>query len=163
MSKSNSDPKVVLEKIQKYCLFQDRCQSEVAKKLASFPISVEDKEAIINQLIDDRFLDEERFTETFIRSKFNQNRWGKLKIKMALQAKGVGNRIIDKWIDSLDEEKYIDCINYLIQQKKRSIKSDNPLEVKHKVANYIIGKGFESELVWQQISHFFNNEFENYD
>lgn len=154
MSKSLSKDQV-LSKLQQYCAKQDRCQSEVIKKLSSFYLDVEEKEEIINSLIDDRFLDEDRFVQTYVKSKFNQNKWGKNKIRYSLEGKQVGRRFIENWIDSIDEEQYSITIQQLIQSKNNSIKNDDELKRKHKIAQYLAGKGYESEIVWKEISNFF--------
>lgn len=155
MNKQNLDKSGVLNKLQQYCSSQDRCQSEVITKLQGFYLDRDEKEEIINQLIDDQFLDEDRFTATYVKSKFNQNHWGKIKIHHHLSFKNVGNRYIEKWIDSIDEEKYIATIQSLIESKNNSIKEKDPLKRQHKIAQYLNGKGYESDLVWKEISNFF--------
>ena len=138
-------------KIKRYCSIQERCQQDVEKKLNNWGVCKNDVEDVVAELIDDDFLNEQRYSNTYALGKFKFNKWGKIKINYHLKLKRVSNICIKKSLDLLKNEDYLKTINELINQKYKSIKDDNIYVKNAKSAKYLIGKGFESELVWQQI------------
>ena len=87
----NEDEKIIIEKIQSYCLYQDRCVKEVKNKLYSFKVSSQLVENIVEYLIDNDYLNEERYTKMFIQGKLRIKKWGRIKLKYELRSKGIGN------------------------------------------------------------------------
>ena len=84
----------ILKKVLRYCAYQDRCTQEVRTKLATFDMSDSDKEKILKLLVDEGYLDDERYASTFVRSKIHLKKWGVNKIRMSLKMKGIGDEII---------------------------------------------------------------------
>lgn len=98
--------KEVIDKIRKYCAYQDRAESEVRKKLRQYEVTGEEADHAIAQLKEDGFIDEERFAESFVRGKTNAKKWGRDKIKSHLMAKGISASIIDKYLSEVNPEQY---------------------------------------------------------
>lgn len=143
--------KEALQKMAKYCAYQERCQSEVRQKLKSFSLCEEEIESIICELIDQNFLNEERFAKAFVRGKFNQKDWGKNKIKQHLFQKEISAYCIKKGLEEINESDYLDTLERLAHRKKGTLKFSNQFNLNQKVARYLIGKGFESDLVWDYL------------
>ena len=143
--------KEALQKMSKYCAYQERCQSEVRQKLKSFSLCEEEIESIICELIDQNFLNEERFAKAFVRGKFNQKDWGKNKIKQHLFQKEISAYCIKKGLEEINESDYLDTLERLAHRKKGTLKFSNQFNLNQKVARYLIGKGFESDLVWDYL------------
>ncbi|MBL56153.1 MAG: RecX family transcriptional regulator [Flavobacteriales bacterium] len=143
--------KEALQKMAKYCAYQERCQSEVRQKLKSFSLCEEEIESIICELIDQNFLNEERFAKAFVRGKFNQKDWGKNKIKQHLFQKEISAYCIKKGLEEINESDYLNKLERLVYKKKRTLKFSNQFNLNQKVARYLIGKGFESDLVWDYL------------
>ena len=143
--------KEALKKMAKYCAYQERCQSEVRQKLKSFSLCEEEIESIICELIDQNFLNEERFAKAFVRGKFNQKDWGKNKIKQHLFQKEISAYCIKKGLEEINESDYLNKLERLVYKKKRTLKFSNQFNLNQKVARYLIGKGFESDLVWDYL------------
>jgi len=139
----------VLDKMAKYCAYQERCVKDVKEKLKSFELVQEEKNKILNFLIDNRFVDEERFTKSFVRGKINQSGWGLNKIRFHLMQKGIAKETIDEALQSTDEETYRQRLIAILRQKSKSIKAENDFEKKRKLAAYAMQKGFEQALVWE--------------
>ena len=143
--------KEALQKMAKYCAYQERCQSEVRQKLKSFSLCEEEIESIICELIDQNFLNEERFAKAFVRGKFNQKDWGKNKIKQHLFQKEISAYCIKKGLEEINESDYLNKLERLAYKKRRTLKFSNQFNLNQKVARYLIGKGFESDLVWDYL------------
>lgn len=141
-----------LEKMAKYCAYQERCQSEVRQKLFGSGLSQDEIENIICDLIDQNFLDEERFARTYVRSKFRQKGWGKIKIKQNLKQKQISDYCIKKGFEEINPEEYIEKLESIIDKKIDSLKHESEFKRNQKAARFALGKGYESNLVWDIIN-----------
>ena len=141
----------ILDKMAKYCAYQERSVKEVTDKLKTFEISEKDLEEIINYLIDNKFVNDERFAHAFVRGKINQSGWGVNKIRFHLIQKGVSKEIIDEALQSFDEEAYRQRLVEVLKAKAKTVKAANDFERNRKLAAYAIQKGFEAPLVWEVI------------
>ena len=147
----------VLDKMAKYCAYQERCVKDVTDKLKTFDISPKDKEEILNYLIDNRFVNDERFARSFVRGKINQSGWGLNKIRFHLIQKGIDKEIIEEALDQTDEEVYRKRLIDILKTKVKTIKAENDFEKKRKLAAYAIQRGFESSLVWEVLKEDFED------
>ena len=147
----------VLDKMAKYCAYQERCVKDVTDKLKTFDISPKDQEEILNYLIDNRFVNDERFARSFVRGKINQSGWGLNKIRFHLIQKGIDKEIIEEALGQTDEEVYRKRLIDILKTKVKTIKADNDFEKKRKLAAYAIQRGFESSLVWEVLKEDFED------
>ena len=99
-------PDQVLDKMAKYCAYQERCVKDVKDKLKTFDISEEEKTKILDYLLDNRFVNDNRFAKAFVRGKVNQSGWGVNKIRFHLIQKGIDKDIIDEALGQTDNEVY---------------------------------------------------------
>lgn len=139
----------VLDKMAKYCAYQERCVKDVMDKLRSYDIPQEAKDEILAYLLDNRFVDDERFAKAFVKSKINQNGWGLNKIRFHLIQKGIDKEIIDEALEGTDEETYRQRLIEILKIKAKTVKTENDFEKKRKLAAYAMQKGFEGGLVWE--------------
>ena len=144
-------PDQVLDKMAKYCAYQERCVKEVRDKLKTFDIGEEDKTKILDYLLDNRFVNDERFAKAFVRGKVNQSGWGVNKIRFHLIQKGIDKDIIDEALGQTDEEVYRQRLIEILKTKAETVKADSDYEKKRKLAAYAMQKGFEGSLVWETI------------
>lgn len=142
-------PDQVLDKMAKYCAYQERCLKDVRDKLKTFEISEEEKTKILEYLLDNRFVNDERFAKSFVRGKINQSGWGVNKIRFHLVQKGIAKEVIDEALGQTDEEVYRQRLIDILQTKVKTVKADSDFEKKRKLAAYAMQKGFESALVWE--------------
>ena len=147
----------VLDKMAKYCAYQERCVKDVVEKLKTFEISEKDREDILRYLTDNRFVDNERFARAFVRGKINQSGWGLNKIRFHLMQKGIAKEIIDEALKTFDEEVYRQRLVEVLTTKAKTVKAANDFEKKRKLAAYAIQKGFEPSLVWEVLKEDFEN------
>ena len=142
-------PDQVLDKMAKYCAYQERCVKDVTDKLKTFDISEEEKTKILDYLLDNRFVNDERFANSFVRGKVNQSGWGVNKIHFHLMQKGIAKDLIDEALGQTDEEIYRQRLINILKTKSKTVKADNDFEKKRKLAAYAMQKGFESNLIWE--------------
>ncbi len=136
-----------LEKARKLCAFEEKCHYDVRKKLFDWGVSSGDTEKIINQLIDDKHLDEWRFARMFAGGKFRNNKWGKVKITYELIRKNIAKNIIEDAVRRIDDDEYIDVLKKELIKKQKSIIAEDDSELKAKLHRYASSKGFEHELI----------------
>ena len=138
----------IRDKLAKYCAYQDRCHWEVENKMAEFNLIPEANDEIMIYLIQNDFLNEERFARSFVRGKFNQKNWGRIKIRSELKKRKIPSKLIDSALLEIDEEDYLKTLENLFEKKKNNLKSEREsFKKKAKIRNYLLQKGFESEII----------------
>ncbi len=141
--------KPFLQKAAGFCAYQERTQKEVRERLAEWGIWGDEAEEMIVWLIENNYLNEERFAKAFAGGKFRMNNWGKIRIKQEMKFKGLTDNCIKIGLNEISNDDYLASIRNIIQKKGDKSDIENPFLRKHKLARYIIGKGFEQDLVWQ--------------
>ena len=142
-------PDQVLDKMAKYCAYQERCVKDVRDKLMTYDISQADRDKVLEYLLDNRFVNDERFAKSFVRGKVHQSGWGVNKIRFHLVQKGIAKDIIDDALQQTDEEVYRQRLIDILKAKSKTVKAETDFERKRKLAAYAIQKGFEGSLVWE--------------
>ena len=140
---------VILKKVLRYCAYQDRCVQEVRKKLATFDMPDSEKVKILKLLVDEGYLDDERYASTFVRSKIHLKKWGVNKIRMSLKIKGISDEIISNALSEIDPEIYREELVKVLKSKK--ISETDHYKRKAKLAQYAMQKGYEPGLVWETL------------
>lgn len=140
-----------LKKMQRYCAYQDRCHQEVRSKLLSLKVYGQDLENIMMLLIQERFLDEERFAKSYSRGKFRIKKWGRLRIARELKKRAISSYCIQKGMEEIEEDDYRETIRNLIIKKKLLLKGDDEFIKNKKIATFLQNRGFESPLIWEII------------
>ncbi len=138
-----------LERARKYCVYQERCQTEVRNKLFEWGqrgISLED---IIAQLISENFIDEERFAKSFARGKFRMKKWGTQKIISELKQRNISDYCIQKALLEIQPGDMKLVLKSLLEKKALTLKEPNAFKRKQKLAAFAIRKGYNAEFVWE--------------
>jgi regulatory protein len=136
-----------LQKLRHYCGYQERSHYEVEQKLWELRVNKSYHDEIISTLIQEDYLNEERFATHFAGGKFRMNEWGKKKISYALKEKRVSDYCIQKGLNAINEDDYKRTLKELATKKYDSLKTDQYLVRKKKTIDYLLQKGFEFELV----------------
>lgn len=137
----------IKQKLVNYCVYQDRCHAEVEQKMREFLLIDEAKEEIILYLLKENYLNEERFTRSYIRGKFYIKHWGKNKIKLNLKQKQISEKLINKCFDEIDEDDYIKTIRKIYEDYSSKQKGIQEYQKKSKTIKYLMGRGFEYEKI----------------
>ncbi len=136
-----------LQKLKHYCAYQERCHNDVKEKLYKLGVWKKDHEEIIAALIEENYLNEERFSIAYAGGKFRINNWGRVKIKFALKQKQISDYCIKKALKQISETDYLKVLAKLAKEKYASLKADQHLVRKKKTMDYLMMRGFEMELV----------------
>ena len=142
------------KKLEHYCSYQERCHDEVIQKLRALNMIPEAIDAIVFHLIENNFLNEERFAVSFARGKFRIKQWGHRRIINELKARNISKYNIDTALRQIDQDEYINAFNELADKQWESVSERNILKKKKKITDFLLRKGFESSLVMDKISSF---------
>ena len=148
MQLQNFTPQQALLKIKHFCAYQERCHSEIKEKLYEFGLSSKDADEIISKLVEENFLNEERFAIHFAGGKFRIKQWGRIKIKYELKKKNVSEYCIKKALSAINNSDYFATLSKLADLKFKSLKSEKNIFIKKKkLYSHLSLKGFESNLI----------------
>lgn len=154
------DKAQALAKAEHYCAYQERSHREVRNKLYTYGLWKNEVEDVLTTLITSGFLNEERFAKAFAGGKFRMMKWGRNKIMNELKKRGISPRCIQYGLKEIDERDYQKTLKQLIRKKIQSLKEPNAFKKKSKVASFIIGKGYEPELVWERLKDEFSDVYD---
>ncbi|MEO6136728.1 MAG: regulatory protein RecX [Ginsengibacter sp.] len=153
MAFTNYTPVQSVPKIKQYCAYQERCHAEVKNKLYSFGLNKSEIDEIISILITENYLNEERFAIHYAGGKFRVRQWGKIKIKQALKLKQVSDYCIKKALKEIDSGDYKKIFYKLVDQKLKALSKEKNIFIKkRKLQDYLMSKGFESELIREVVN-----------
>jgi regulatory protein len=142
----------ILLKASSFCAYQERTQQEVRDKLYEQGVDKDLIEEVIVKLIEENFLNEERFAKAYAGGKFRIKRWGRNKIIHALKQKGLSPYCIKKGMEEINGEDYEMTMEYLIDKKDKEEKETNLFKRKDKISKYLIRKGYEPDIVWDKVN-----------
>ena len=143
---------IALNKLKKYCAYQDRSHYEVRSKLLSLEVYGQDLEEIMLLLIEENYLNEERFAKSFIRGKFRMKRWGRQKIKQALFQHQISEYCMKQGMKEIDEEEYIQVLESILKERfDKALGKHNALIAKDAAIKYASNRGFEPNLIFRVI------------
>ena len=151
MKKTNQLATDAKQKIYKYCAYQERTHLEVRNKLFEYGLASDDVDTLLTQLINDGYLNEERFAKTFAGGKFRIKGWGRIRIINELEAKGLTKNCIQLGLKEIDQTEYEETLERLLKKKSAAVNENDDYVRRDKIARYAIQKGFEPELVWRLI------------
>ena len=142
-----TDVNVALAKAEHYCAYQERSQQEVRNKLYEWGLWEAAVENIIIQLIEGRFLNEERFAKAYAQGKFKQKGWGRIKIKQGLKLKKVPDVLIKKALLTIDGNDYLKTLERLLEKKNKTITEKDPYKRQYKLQQHAFSRGYEPDMI----------------
>lgn len=140
----------IKQKLVNFCVYQDRCHTEVEQKMNEFVLIPEAKEEILLYLMKENYLNEERFAKSFTRGKFYIKKWGKNKIKQQLRLKGISDKLITKSFLEIEERDYQETIRGFIEKLMPSYKGLKDYQRKQKLIKFLMSKGYEYDEIISQ-------------
>ncbi|MEO8253768.1 MAG: regulatory protein RecX [Flavobacterium sp.] len=147
-----------LPKIEHYCAYQDRCHEEVIQKLRSMKMDSDEIDQIITLLIKDNFLNEERFACSFARGKHRIKHWGKIRITNELKFRGINQTLINSALKEISPEEYYTNFDALANRNWETIRETNSLKKRKKFCDFMLRKGFESNMVYEKVRELEDSE-----
>lgn len=139
------------KKIEYYCAYQERCHKEVVEKLVSYGMFSDAREHIIAHLIQENYLNEERFAKSFARGKFKIKKWGKNRIVQELKHRNISKYNIQIALKEISEKEYLSTLDSIAKKRWLEIKESHPLKKKKKLVSYLMYRGWESHLIYEKI------------
>ena len=146
----------IKHKLEYYCSYQDRCHKEVEQKLNSFTLITALKEKVIVHLIENNFINEERFAKSFARGKHNYKGWGKNRIVNELKFRNISSRIIETALKEIPEATYLENFHALAEKNWEIIKEPKGQKRNKKFVDFLLRKGYETSLIYEKL-----NELDN--
>ena len=140
----------LIGRMERYCAYRDRCHQEVRTKLLSLKVYGDDLEEILIHLMQEGFLNEERYAKSYVRGKFRINRWGRIKIQQNLLRKNISAYCIKKGLEEIDANEYQNTLNDIIEKELSSLSIPiNKILLTKKIMN----KGYEYPLVIEALKN----------
>ena len=140
-----------LQKLSALCARAEHSSGEMLEKMRRWQLSEDARERVLDRLMDEKFVDDERFARLFVREKIRFDRWGRRKIEQALYQKGVASDISRRVLDEVDDEAYVAELKKLIAAKRRSVQAESDYEMRAKLTKYALGRGFDYNVIRQCI------------
>ncbi len=142
----------IKRKMERYCIYQDRCHQEVEKKLREFSLIPIAREEILLHLMEHDFLNEMRFAQSYARGKFRIKKYGKQRIIRELKSKKITEYNVKKALEEIEEEAYIETAFELVAKKNAYVVAQNPFKKRKKIFDFMVRKGYEYDLINEAIT-----------
>lgn len=153
MKKSVVTVEEVKRKLERYCVYQDRCHKEIEQKLREYHLIPQAKEAVLLHLLEHNFLNEERFSKSFARGKFRIKKWGKQRIVRELKFRDISQYNINTALKEINEEEYLQTLHDLTVKKNNSISESDTFKRRKKLYDFLAYRGYESQLILEAIEN----------
>ena len=131
------------------CAQAEHCQQEMRDKMRCWELDETVQNRIIDRLIKERYIDDERYARAFVKDKIRYNKWGRRKVQQGLWQKRIDADIQQRVLDEIDEREYLDVLRPLLKQKRKSIRAANDYELNQKLARFALSRGFTFDLIRQ--------------
>lgn len=134
-----------------FCAQAEHCEQEMRDKMKRWEIDKAVQDRVLQRLIKERYIDNERYARAFVKDKIRYNKWGRCKVQQALWMKRIDNDIQQRVLDEIDEKEYLDVLRPLLKQKRKSIKADSNYELNQKLVRFALSRGFTFDIIRQCI------------
>ena len=131
------------------CAQAEHCQQEMRDKMRRWELDETVQNRIIDRLIKERYVDDDRYARAFVKDKIRYNKWGRRKVQQALWQKHIDADIQQQVLDEIDEKEYLDILRPLLKQKRKSIKAESDYELNQKLVRFALGRGFGFDIIRQ--------------
>ncbi len=131
------------------CAQAEHCQQEMRDKMRRWELDETVQNRIIDRLIKERYVDDERYARAFVKDKIRYNKWGRRKVQQALWMKRIDADVQQQVLDEIDEKEYLDVLRPLLKQKRKSIKAESDYELNQKLLRFALGRGFGFDIIRQ--------------
>ena len=147
------------QKLSDLCARSEHCQQERREKMRQWGVSEEEQAQVMERLIRERYVDDERFARAFIYDKIRYNKWGRRKVEQALWMKRIDDSISKPLLDDVDDEEYLNILRPLLKQKRKSTKANSEYELTMKLIKFAMSRGFTMDIIKQCIEVEDEDEF----
>ena len=131
------------------CAQAEHCEQEMTMAMSRWELSEESQARVMARLVEERYIDNRRYADAFVRDKVRYNKWGRRKIEQALWQKRIDSNTIHEALDQVDTEEYVAILQPLLRQKRRSVRVNNETELTQKLIRFALGRGFTMDVIRQ--------------
>ena len=143
-----SEQTIAYDKAAFLCSRSEHCSSDIQEKLKLWGFSAEDAVLVIAKLVEEKYIDDERFARAYVKDKFRFNHWGKQKIAFMLHSKNISLEIMELAFNEIEDEGYSNELRRLLTDKEKSIKAKDKYDKRNKLMRFAMGRGFESGQIY---------------
>lgn len=133
------------------CAQAEHCEQEMRDKMKRWEIDEMVQNRILQRLVEERYVDNERYARAFVKDKIRYNKWGRRKVQQALWMKRIDCDIQQRVLDEIDDKEYLYVLRPLLKQKRKSIKAGSDYELNQKLVRFALGRGFTFDIIRQCI------------
>lgn len=133
------------------CARSEHCQHDMLEKMRRWGMSDEAQARVMQRLVSEHYIDDERYARAFVRDKIRYNKWGRRKVEQALWAKHIDDDIRERVLGEVDDEEYLSVLKPLLKQKRKSTKADSDYELNQKLVKFALQRGFTFDIIRQCI------------
>ena len=133
------------------CAQAEHCQWEMLEKMRRWEVPEEAQARVMQRLVKERYVDDERYAQAFVKDKIRYNKWGRRKVDQALWQKHIDEDIRKRVLDEVDDDEYLKVLRPLLKQKRKSTKANNDYELNQKLMRFALGRGFTFDIISQCI------------
>ena len=133
------------------CAQAEHCQWEMLEKMRRWEVPEDAQARVMARLIKERYVDDERYAQAFVKDKIRYNKWGRRKVEQALWQKHIGEDIRNRVLDEVDDDEYLSVLRPLLKQKRKSVKANSDYELNQKLMRFAVGRGFTFDIIRQCI------------
>lgn len=148
MSKQKTEQEAYLQ-LAAVCAQAEHCEQEMRDKLKRWEIDNAAQDRIIDRLVKERYIDNERYARAFVKDKIRYNKWGRRKVQQALWMKRIDDDIQQRVLDEIDDKEYLDILKPMLKQKRKSIKAGSDYELNQKLVRFALSRGFDFGIIRQ--------------
>ncbi len=131
------------------CAQAEHCQYEMLEKMRRWELPEEAQARVMERLVKERYVDDERYARAFVKDKIRYNKWGRRKVEQALWQKHIDEDIRQQVLNEIDDEEYLNVLRLLLKQKRKSTKAANEYEMTHKLVRFALSRGFTFDIIRQ--------------
>ena len=133
------------------CAQAEHCQWEMLEKMRRWELPEEEQARVMQRLVSERYVDDERYARAFVKDKVRYNKWGRRKVEQALWQKRIDEDIRKRVLDAVDDDEYLSVLRPLLKQKRKTIKANSDYELNQKLMRFAVGRGFTFDIIRQCI------------
>ena len=133
------------------CAQAEHCQWEMLEKMRRWEVPEEAQARVMQRLVSERYVDDERYAQAFVKDKIRYNKWGRRKVDQALWQKHIDEDIRKRVLDEVDDDEYLKVLRPLLKQKRKSTKANSDYELNQKLMRFAMGRGFTFDIIRQCI------------
>lgn len=147
----------VLLRLTSLCSTAEHCSHEMVEKMRRWEIDEDTQARIMEYLVKEKYIDDERYARFFAKDKIRYNKWGRRKVEQAMWQKHIDTDIQQRVLDEIDDDEYLVILRPLLKSKRRTVKAANNYEMNMKLIRFAMGRGFTMDIIRQCLD---NDEFD---